>query len=351
MGVLVATRPLDGGSYTVDHSTSMFLVDPDGALRALFSPPLHAEAHRGRLPADRPAHDAKHRRFSTGDRLFAALQYLLPKHLLSRVIYAIARSESSLDQEHVPAHLPQRLSHQHGRSRATGSVRVSHLQRFLHARAAARRAADRARDRTSSSARSTARSASAASIEGDLLISGEGTSLFAAGAAGRRCRSRRGVSRRQLRVHLSCAVQLSPHSHAVRRTRARQRLRARRALQRERSDRARRPARLRAQRAPDLRLRHCARPHGSDPRRRAVRRQHRDGTLRRSESAAAPAQGADAHPEGPRPATSPRARSSAASTWDRRSCCCSSAIASRGSRRWSPDATVQLGRTDRARGA
>jgi phosphatidylserine decarboxylase len=31
---------------------------------------------------------------STGDRLFAALQYGLPKHLMSRVIYAIARSES-----------------------------------------------------------------------------------------------------------------------------------------------------------------------------------------------------------------------------------------------------------------
>jgi phosphatidylserine decarboxylase len=31
---------------------------------------------------------------STGDRLFATLQYVLPKHLLSRIIYAIARSES-----------------------------------------------------------------------------------------------------------------------------------------------------------------------------------------------------------------------------------------------------------------
>lgn len=40
IGVLVATRPLDGGSYTVDHTTSVFLVDPDGALRALFSAPL-----------------------------------------------------------------------------------------------------------------------------------------------------------------------------------------------------------------------------------------------------------------------------------------------------------------------
>jgi phosphatidylserine decarboxylase len=32
---------------------------------------------------------------STGDKLFAALQYVLPKHLMSRVIYAITRSQSS----------------------------------------------------------------------------------------------------------------------------------------------------------------------------------------------------------------------------------------------------------------
>jgi len=39
MGVLVATRPLDGDNYTVDHSTSVFLIGPDGALHALFSAP------------------------------------------------------------------------------------------------------------------------------------------------------------------------------------------------------------------------------------------------------------------------------------------------------------------------
>jgi protein SCO1 len=39
MGVLVAKRPLEGGSYSVDHTTSVFLIDPDGELRALFSAP------------------------------------------------------------------------------------------------------------------------------------------------------------------------------------------------------------------------------------------------------------------------------------------------------------------------
>ena len=44
MGVLAATRPLDGGeSYTVDHTTSLFLVGPDGTVRALFSAPHEPE--------------------------------------------------------------------------------------------------------------------------------------------------------------------------------------------------------------------------------------------------------------------------------------------------------------------
>jgi protein SCO1/2 len=47
MGVLVATRPLDDDNYTVDHTTSVFLIDPDGALRALFSAP-----HTPKLIAD-----------------------------------------------------------------------------------------------------------------------------------------------------------------------------------------------------------------------------------------------------------------------------------------------------------
>jgi protein SCO1/2 len=39
MGVAAAKRPIDGGSYSVDHTTSAFLIDPDGAMRALFSAP------------------------------------------------------------------------------------------------------------------------------------------------------------------------------------------------------------------------------------------------------------------------------------------------------------------------
>jgi len=39
MGVPVAISPQANGDYTVDHSAAIFLVNPDGALRALFSTP------------------------------------------------------------------------------------------------------------------------------------------------------------------------------------------------------------------------------------------------------------------------------------------------------------------------
>jgi len=35
----VAIHPLGDGAYTVDHSAAIFLIDPDGALHALFSTP------------------------------------------------------------------------------------------------------------------------------------------------------------------------------------------------------------------------------------------------------------------------------------------------------------------------
>jgi len=50
IGVVIAKRPTDGDNYSVDHSSQVFLIDPDGALRALFSAPhtpkLIAEDYR-----------------------------------------------------------------------------------------------------------------------------------------------------------------------------------------------------------------------------------------------------------------------------------------------------------------
>jgi protein SCO1/2 len=50
IGVVIAKRPTDGENYSVDHSSQVFLIDPDGALRALFSAPhtpkLIAEDYR-----------------------------------------------------------------------------------------------------------------------------------------------------------------------------------------------------------------------------------------------------------------------------------------------------------------
>jgi protein SCO1 len=47
MGVPVAITRLAGGSYTVDHSASIFLINPAGEMRALFSMP-----HTPKLIAD-----------------------------------------------------------------------------------------------------------------------------------------------------------------------------------------------------------------------------------------------------------------------------------------------------------
>jgi protein SCO1 len=47
MGVPIAITQLDGGGYTVDHSASIFLINPSGEMRALFSTP-----HTPKLIAD-----------------------------------------------------------------------------------------------------------------------------------------------------------------------------------------------------------------------------------------------------------------------------------------------------------
>jgi protein SCO1 len=44
MGVPVAITPTGEGRYTVDHSAAVFVIDPAGELRALFSPPHSPDA-------------------------------------------------------------------------------------------------------------------------------------------------------------------------------------------------------------------------------------------------------------------------------------------------------------------
>ena len=44
IGAPIAIRPQVGGGYTVDHSSAIFVVDPQGALRAVFSGPHQLES-------------------------------------------------------------------------------------------------------------------------------------------------------------------------------------------------------------------------------------------------------------------------------------------------------------------
>lgn len=59
MGVPVAISEQPGGNYTVDHSAAIFVVDPNGALRALSSTPhevpLIAEDYRALVAAQPPS--------------------------------------------------------------------------------------------------------------------------------------------------------------------------------------------------------------------------------------------------------------------------------------------------------
>ena len=44
LGVLYAKVPLQGGDYTIDHSTQIMLIDPQARLAAIFRPPHDADA-------------------------------------------------------------------------------------------------------------------------------------------------------------------------------------------------------------------------------------------------------------------------------------------------------------------
>ena len=89
---------LPDGSYTMDHSATLYLLDTRGRLVAVFSPPFSAAELRRRSAARRRGR-ARCSRGSSMSRLFVTLQYLLPHHLLCRMVYALTRARIALAQE------------------------------------------------------------------------------------------------------------------------------------------------------------------------------------------------------------------------------------------------------------
>jgi protein SCO1/2 len=60
-GILYARAGDDGaGNYLVDHSASVLLFDPDGSLRAVFSPPHDADAMAQDIPAIQHYYEVTH---------------------------------------------------------------------------------------------------------------------------------------------------------------------------------------------------------------------------------------------------------------------------------------------------
>ena len=222
MGVPVATQPLAGRRL---HGRSLGGDVPHRSrwrvARAVLARRTSPKLHRGRLPrASSSAHERQltmtSTSVSTGDRLFAALAVRAAEARCCRASSTRSRAASrrSIRRTFLRIFL-QRLSTSTWpkpcsriRSPIAAST-ISSRARCGPARGRSRREPDVDRQpgrRHGQSVRRDRRRPDAA---------GEGTSLFAAGAAGGDAEAVARVSRRQLRLHLSRAVQLSPHSHAV----------------------------------------------------------------------------------------------------------------------------------------
>ena len=92
-----AKVPLPGGGYTMDHGAGLFVVSPAGRARRLFVAAARCHRPGSRFPQGRavlrgiaPMTGEIER--SGSDKLFALLQGVLPQHLLSRGMHALARS-------------------------------------------------------------------------------------------------------------------------------------------------------------------------------------------------------------------------------------------------------------------
>ena len=258
---------------------------------------------------------------SLGDRAFIGMQYLLPQHLLSRIVGWIAESRIGFVRAGLIRAFLSRYPVDLAEAAQPDAGPLRELQRFLHAPAARRRTELR-RGSRGGALPGRWHGEPGRPHRGRHAAAGQGHRLLGRGPARRRRRAGGGIRGRRFRDHLPRAPQLPPRAHAAGRDAAPRAIRPGRPVQRQCDDRGQRAGPVRAQRAHCLRLRHAGRAARRRAGRCALRRQHeprlgRADPWRRAAQAARP----------PLPATrssrSTAAPSSAGSTWDRPWSCCS----------------------------
>ena len=84
LGAARSIRSSADGGVIVDHSATLYYIDAKGRLAAVFTPPFSLPRLRADLAAARRG-QLKHSRTSCR-RPFVLLQYILPHHLISRVV-------------------------------------------------------------------------------------------------------------------------------------------------------------------------------------------------------------------------------------------------------------------------
>ena len=112
LGVATAVQPRAGSDYTVDHSATLFFLECDAApSAAVFTPPFdHA-----RLRADLLTLLSSGTESPTMASLFVTLQYVLPHHLISRVVLVATRIRFAPSRTALIALVHARLQARHER--------------------------------------------------------------------------------------------------------------------------------------------------------------------------------------------------------------------------------------------
>ena len=307
----------------MDHSATVFALDSEARIVAVFTPPFKAAALARDVGAPRAAFSRPVALMSdTGSRRRGARLRRAPapaaatRHLAPGTRrHAFTRTRV---QERVDPPVRARLQAGHDRRRARPNLPPTRAStNSSRARCAPdTRPVDPDPRAIVSPVDGTVSEAGA--LTADRLLQAKGHHYTLARAARRQYRLGAQFRGRQLRHYLPRALQLSPHSHAARGRAARVLLRARAPVQREPHHRAAGAGIVLAQRARVLRFRRGRHAVRRRPGRRAQRRQHGDGVARRRHAA----QASRSHALAGDAARSPiarcrRARKWRASTWVR----------------------------------